>query len=640
MMTTIETYVRRGQGSLRKWVAIPGFRLGSKLGICFLAGMVLSAASLANVPQTLTLGLVCTLSGWMAMAAALGGAVGYLLFWGNAGYQGLCWLGLGLVVALALGKRRILDESPFLMMSIAGLIVSASGLAFQLWLSDTTTIPQYLLRIALGAASSKLFEAVRERRDRMADWLAIGCFTLGFSQIAPGGFSLGYLAGGLVGAAGALPAAALAGLALDLSRVTEVSMTAVLSIGALGRMMWTGKSRFTALTPGLAYLLVMGLGGSRELFPFFGLALGGAVAWVLPGVPDRVRPRGETGQTQVRMEVMAGVLTQTQQILLEAPGVPVDEEALLLRTRERACGSCPNRKNCRERLDPLPRELLHSPLVEVSALSIACKKPGRMILELRRTQEQYRSLRADRQRQQEYRSAVIQQYQFLADYLRQQSELLPRRAQQLRKRFSPEVSVCSAGRESSNGDRFASFPGSGCRHYLVLCDGMGTGLGAAQEGQSALSLVRQMLTAGFPAEYALRSVNALLVLRGRAAAVTVDLAEVHLDTGRVTLYKWGAAPSWLLRSGGAEKIGTATPPPGLSITEGRETVERLSLRRGEVLILVSDGVGVEDALGRIRGFSALPPGELAARLLEMGGENREDDATVAALQLRGGVLST
>lgn len=640
MMTTIETYVRRGQGSLRKWVAIPGFRLGSKLGICFLSGMVLSAASLANVPQTLALGLVCALSGRMAVAAALGGAAGYLLFWGSAGYQGLCWLGLGLAVALALGKRRILDESPFLMMSITGLIVSASGLAFQLWWADTTTIPQYLLRIALGATSSKLFEAVRERRDRVADWLAVGCFTLGLSQIAPGGFSLGYLAGGIVGAVGTLPASALAGLALDLSRVTEISMTAVLSIGALGRMMWTGKSRFTALAPGAAYLLVMGLCGSRELLPFLGLVLGGAVAWVLPSAPDRVRPRGETGLTQVRMEVMAGVLSETQQILLEAPGVPVDEEALLLRTRERACGSCPNRKNCRERLEPLPRELLHSPLVEVSALSIACKKPGRMILELRRTQEQFRSLRADRQRQQEYRSAVIQQYQFLADYLRQQSELLPRRAQQLRQRFHPEVSVCSVGRENSNGDRFASFAGTGCRHYLVLCDGMGTGLGAAQEGQSALSLLRQMLTAGFPAEYALRSVNALLVLRGRAAAVTVDLAEVHLDTGRVTVYKWGAAPSWLLRPGGAEKIGTATPPPGLSITEGRETVERLSLRRGEVLILVSDGVGVEDALGRIRGFSALPPGELAARLLEMGGENREDDATVAALQLRGGVLST
>jgi hypothetical protein len=342
----------------------------------------------------------------------------------------------------------------------------------------------------------------------------------------------------------------------------------------------------------------------------------------------------------VRLELMAGVLAQTQQLLVESPGAPVDEEAVLIRARERACGGCPCRKTCRDRVEALPRQLLHRPMMDTTSLPLSCKKPGRLILELRRTQEQYRSLRADRQRQREYRMAVVQQYWFLGEYLQQQADLLPRRTPRQRPRFIPEVTVRAAGREAANGDRCACFMGTGCRYYMVLCDGMGTGLGAAQEGQSALSLLRQMLTAGFPAEYALRSINALLVLRGRAAAVTMDLLEIQLDSGRATVYKWGAAPSWVLRSDCAEKIGTATPPPGLSVTEGRETVERLSLRRGEMLILVSDGVGVEDALGRIRGFSALPPGEVAARLLKFGGENREDDATVAAVRLQGGVLST
>jgi stage II sporulation protein E len=263
-----------------------------------------------------------------------------------------------------------------------------------------------------------------------------------------------------------------------------------------------------------------------------------------------------------------------------------------------------------------------------------------MILELRRSQEQLRSLQADRQRQREYRTAVIQQYRFMADYLRQQADILPRREQRVRQRYTPEVTVCSAGREAANGDRCASFRGVGSRHYILLCDGMGTGLGAAQEGQSAMDLLRRMLTAGFPAEHALRSLNALLVLRGRAAAVTMDLAEIHLDSGRVTVYKWGAAPSYLISSGCAEKIGTATPPPGLSVSDGRESMERLSLRRGEMLILVSDGVEVDGALRRVRGLSALPPGELAAKLLEQGSQEREDDATVAAVRLRGGVLST
>ena len=288
---------------------------------------------------------------------------------------------------------------------------------------------------------------------------------------------------------------------------------------------------------------------------------------------------------------------------------------------------------------PLPNQLLHSPLVEVASLSIPCKKPGRLILELRRTQEQLRILKADRERQREYRSAVIQQYGFLAQWLQQQSDWLPRRPERLRQRFTAEVAICSAGREAANGDRCISFPASGCRHYVMICDGMGTGPEAAREGRDGARLLRQMLVSGFPPEHALRSLNSLLVLRGRAAAVTVDLAEVHLDSGRVTLYKWGAAPSWLLGEE-TEKIGTATPPPGLSVTEGRETVERLSLRQGQTLILVSDGVDPVGMLDPMGEFWHLPPGELAAKLLEQGARDRQDDATVAAVRLLPGAVST
>jgi stage II sporulation protein E len=161
---------------------------------------------------------------------------------------------------------------------------------------------------------------------------------------------------------------------------------------------------------------------------------------------------------------------------------------------------------------------------------------------------------------------------------------------------------------------------------------MGTGLGAAQEGQSAGELLRQMLSAGFPPEHAFRSVNSILALRGQAGAVTLDLAEIRLDSGRVSLYKWGAAPSWVLRPKGAEKIGTATPPPGLSVKDARETVIRLSLRRGEVLILVSDGAEIGEPLRR-EACRPWPPGELAEWLLRECKDAGEDDATVAVLRL-------
>lgn len=266
-------------------------------------------------------------------------------------------------------------------------------------------------------------------------------------------------------------------------------------------------------------------------------------------------------------------------------------------------------------------------------LEAQCRKSGRLIPELRRGQEQLKALKADHARQSEYRWALVQQYQFLGEYLRSLADSLPRRGQRPRAWFRAEAAARSRSREKANGDRCLAFPGPECRYYVVLCDGMGTGLGAAEEGQSAGALLRQMLTAGFPAANALRTLNSILALRGSAGAVTVDLAELYLDTGHVVLYKWGAAPSWILRRRGAEKIGTATPPPGISVTEARETVEKLSLRRGEALVLLSDGVDGEGIPRRTDLTPDMPPGELAAKILEYGRERQEDDATAAVIRL-------
>ena len=342
--------------------------------------------------------------------------------------------------------------------------------------------------------------------------------------------------------------------------------------------------------------------------------------------------KGVLATAQVRLEIMAGVLSQTQQQLLETPPDGVDEDALMERTRERACGGCPNRKGCTAVTQLMP-ELLHSPLTDTASLGIGCKKPNRLLLELRRSREQLRMLCAGISRRREYRDAVIQQYRFLAGYLRQTADELGTGPERLRLRFKPEVQIATSGKEISNGDRCQAFAGAGGKYYVLLCDGMGTGLGAAQEGQEALRLLRQMLAAGFPAEYALQSIHSLCCLRGRAGAVTLDLAELHLETGKAAVYKWGAAPSVLLRGSGGEKIGTAGPPPGMDISKTRETVDRLSLRRGETLILMSDGVELEAVLRCGWIASGEPLGEYAAKLLAVCSEEKGDDATVAAIRL-------
>ena len=634
MMATIETYARQWRANLKRMVVDTRVRAMTKVAGCFLCGFFLSAASLTQRCQPLAMGLLCATTGWRALLLALGSGLGYLFFWGSAGQQALLWIGLALPVALILGRRQIVHESVFLMSAIAALILSASGLFFQIYMEDTTPVGTYLLRIFLGAATTRLFYLVQDRRGPVSGWLVEGIAVLALAQVVLfGQFSLGYVAAGLLAAGGSLPAAALAGLALDVSQVTEVPMTGVLCLAYLCRMIPFGNKWIPYAAPAGAYLLIMGLGGYRVYIPAVGLALGGAGAMLLPPKPELRHRRGETGAAQVRLELMAGVLSQTQQLLVEVPGIPVDEDAVLAKAQERACGGCPCRKTCRERMEQLPRQLLHRPLVDTTSLPLSCKKPGRLILELRRGQEQLRAIKADRERQAEYRAALVQQYQFLSLFMQELSDQLPNRARRTYQQFSVEVVSSSRARENSNGDRCLWFAGIGCRYYVLLCDGMGTGLGAAEEGQSAASLLRQMLSAGFPPEHALRSVNSLLALRGRAAAVTIDLAELRLDSGRVTVYKWGAAPSLLLSGTAAEKIGTAGPPPGLSVTGGREMVERLSLRRGEVLVLLSDGVDPEGVLRRSAVHSQLPPEELAAQILDSGCRGGEDDATVAVIRL-------
>jgi hypothetical protein len=382
----------------------------------------------------------------------------------------------------------------------------------------------------------------------------------------------------------------------------------------------------------------MGVSGSFTWIPLPGLLVGGILGRVLPMAPKMPARRGETGVAQVRLEMAAGALLQTLQLLLETREVPVDEDALVERAREQACVGCPCRKGCKDspRLSQLPAAVLHKPLMTPNELPILCKKSGRYLASLHRAQEQLRSIRADRERQREYREAVMQQYRFLAEYLQTLSDQLSRRPESYSVVFEPRIQIFGNRPQEENGDRVHSFSGVGNRYYVILCDGMGTGLGAVREARSAQQLLHRMLLAGYPAEHALQSLNSLCALRSRAGAVTVDLLEILVDTGRGTLYKWGAAPSYLIGGLGAEKIGTAGPPPGLSVTDTRETAHQLSLRRGETLVLVSDGVGEEEALHCCLSMAGASPGELASSLLTCSRFGGEDDATVVLVQLEPG----
>ena len=622
MLMSMEVYLRRGQRGLQRLMLTPVLReIGTVLAWWF-SGFFLSAASLMHFAQPLAVGLICSGFGWRAFTMALGAMVGYPAFWGLAGSQGIVWSAAGGLLAILVGNREERRDAPLMMPVVMAFLVSVTGLIFRFFLEDTTPWLVFALRGVVTFLSAVLFIQAEYCRDALTDWLVCGAAVLALAQTG----ILGFLATGVLAVYGAFPAVVLGGLALDLAQVTAVPMTAVMAASFFVRMIPFHKRWQGYCAPAFCYLATMFFCGVRDLSPLPGLALGCAIGSLLPPKVPVHHRRGSTAVAQVRLEMGAEVMGAIQRTIVEMEPPPIDRQAILERAVERSCGSCSARRNCTQR-DHLTQEHILNPL------EADCRKPGRLIPELHRAQEQLRLCTAERSRLLEYRGALLQQYRFMGAYLRQLSDRLPRRSEEAEPEFTAEISVRSRGKERANGDVCMAFPGPGCQYYLLLCDGMGTGIGAAQEGQTAGRLLRQMLISGFPPEHALSTYNSLLALRGAAGAVTIDLARVRLDTGQATIYKWGAAASLLLTRKGVKKIGTASPPPGISVGGVRETEEKLSLCRGEVLVLHSDGLNGEDVLGQSL-LPDMPPGELAAKILQLGMGQGEDDATVAVLRLK------
>lgn len=627
MMVSMETALLRGKRRAEAWMDTPVIRVTVLAAAYCLGALVLAAGAIWGRMQPVALGLICASPGCYCLPAAVGAAVGYRVFWGGEAIQGILWSAGALALRLGLDKWYSGEGRAGRLAAGTACLVSGTGLAMQILAGDGTSLECYLLRIALGAGSVYLFVSLWFRRDRTARYLAGGVAVLALAGVKmPAWLNLGCVAAGVLAGAEALPASALAGLGLEIASVTELPMTAALCLSCFCRLLPAPGTWRRAAAPSLACLAVMGLSGVWDWGAWFALSLGGGLGALIPWHLDPLSRHTGTGAVQVQLERLAGTMSALQRLLLDISPPEVDDEALAERLRHGACESCSARNSCMEQ-EKITGDIFQEPM------DFQCRKSGRLFRELQSVREQRKRLQADRLRQEEYRAALTQQYGFLASCLRLSADRLGRGEGTPRAFFRIQVSARARRKEWADGDRCIAFPGLGAKYYVLLCDGMGTGAEAAEEAENASRLLRQMLAAGMPAQYALGSVNAHLALGSRGGAVTLDLAEVRLDTGKASVYKWGAAPSYYVRRERVQRIGTAAPPPGLSVTDWREWASRLSLDRGEVLVLVSDGVEVGETPAWASLAENAPTGELAEQILREGGGSGEDDATVAVIRL-------
>jgi stage II sporulation protein E len=194
---------------------------------------------------------------------------------------------------------------------------------------------------------------------------------------------------------------------------------------------------------------------------------------------------------------------------------------------------------------------------------------------------------------------------------------------------------------SRDGERFC---GDACscftcdgRAVMIISDGMGCGGPAAVDGNLAVRLFSSLLRADFGLEASLRVVNSAMMLRaGDESFATVDVSVVDLFTGRAEFFKAGAPPTYLIRSGRAERIARQSLPVGIigGVKAGRAAAR---LRAGDLIVMASDGAtdsGDEWLTQAMLGYGGGDPQDFARSLAvaakKRAADGRGDDITVLA----------
>lgn len=621
---------------------IPGLKTAGRHMLTTALAYVLSAAAFGPVELPLLFGLLMSMpADWSALLAAGAGCLGALTFW-----QGdvLAELLAGSVVCLLAGAifaGSSLRKRAWFLPLVCGGITSVLGMTFLLSSAEIARgeLGYLLLRVVSAVGAQMVFSRLWDEQRPGTLAAALGLTQLGLSQILVFRVvDLGFLVAAFVPCAGFGSAMAIfSGLGVDLTGITGVSVTAISGLTHLVAKL-SHRRGLTVFLPG-ALSLIWGMAtGAPDPVLVLSLTLGGLASAFVPGAKLSAPPK--TAPEEARLILGAATLEYLGEVFSQREPEGHDAAMLFDQAASKACTGCAKWQKCWQQdseqtyclLAGAVPELLQSGLLPEAFLT-RCRRPDAFSEAVSQGVECLRLKLQYRRRLAEGRQALAGQYFFLARFLRSFHE----DAEDSRTpRFTQEVAMAVKGfyGRSGNGDRAVWFPGVGSRYYVILCDGMGTGREAAHEGQQAMELLMGMLKTGLLPEEALRTLNDLYVLRQTGGFSTADILEIRLDTGRASLYKWGGAPSYIKRQSMVKRLGTAGPPPGVGIGEEHHPeVIRLSMQRGQTVVLVSDGIDPEEAENRIASCGDMDPKAMVSLLTAGGKHSGEDDCTAVAVCL-------
>jgi len=203
----------------------------------------------------------------------------------------------------------------------------------------------------------------------------------------------------------------------------------------------------------------------------------------------------------------------------------------------------------------------------------------------------------------------------------------------------------SGGRIS--GDSY-TFMNDGCGKFIIaLSDGMGAGQMAAAQSKAAISLLEQLIEAGFDKDTAVRIINSVLVLQADDDSfATIDLSSVDLFSGKAEFIKIGAAPAFIIRHKGVEPVKAVSLPAGILNEIDMEPLTK-KIESGDIIVMITDGIidsfeasaaetsGEKELVKFLEGLESINPQEIADKILKKayenwGGEPADDMMVLAA----------
>lgn len=616
-----------------------------------LAGFLLSGARIAGRLIPLAACLAAALpAGFRTLFAAVGAAGGYLLFGEGAASAELVAMTVLMLASTAVFQGTELPARRWFFPVIGGAVAAVLGAVFFLSDPGTEELCTWALKTSVTAIGTLTLRSAMQG-DRRGKLLFASALLAGL-----GGLPLPVNAG-LLGAAALtlcvpeLTAVTAFGLALDLSG-SGCACAALLLPAAVWRFTRLHRPALRAGTGILLTGAVTALCGAGSTVNLLGIALGYAVGWFLirTGLPSpsfaataRESAAHSLGDAAEVIDALRGQMDASGQPHLAQS----EADSVYDGAADRVCRCCPKFHRCWEHAADQTYYALTGAAKTILERGVAtpedfpesfrescCHLDG-FLTAVNQELEGMLYRRRYRMQMQEAQQVVSQEFSCVAEFLRDRQEEI-HEPEHGRGAYAPVTGVSTARKRGNlaNGDRGVCFAGPRADYYVLLCDGMGSGREAAVLSSETVHFLKKLLYAGMGPENALQVLNGAFLLRGNGCFATVDLVRVDLASGEAELLKWGGAPSYLRENERlVKKMGAAALPPGVGVGGGHAPEQyKLSLRNGEMLILLSDGAGGEETEGIIAGFSGDSPRELAALLI--AGAAAIDDMTAVVLSLR------